>query len=332
MNTKDDHYFLNRVASRKENKPPYSSSLLAISLFMLGVCPASADFNGSDTLASGKTNWVQTVLGGAQDPSQNGRLEYIVNPATGRDQIGLTWNINEGSYTKDWSVQVGVHLDMLSLPTNSFINLNLAISDAANKTNSLFVSIDRYHTSGSNPSYVSSFKSSMMTSGITTTMPNSATDGTIQITFDSLAKTLAAWWNTGSGWNLLNTISINGGSDDWGMNDSSLFDVWLVGSSASMGNGVGPSVASGQAFFSNFQATTALDTQPPFRLEITNALELRVFGSNGPVRIEYATNLNEPISSSRWFNLTALQLTNSPMIYADESASNSTQRFYRAVR
>ncbi len=54
-----------------------------------------------------------------------------------------------------------------------------------------------------------------------------------------------------------------------------------------------------------------------------------VSGATGAVNIEYTTNLDQ---TSGWALLATVQATNSPYFYIDASATNSTRRFYRAVR
>ena len=40
----------------------------------------------------------------------------------------LMWNVNTGSYTKDWSVQVDTHLSAPTLLTYNFVNLSLLVT------------------------------------------------------------------------------------------------------------------------------------------------------------------------------------------------------------
>ena len=87
--------------------------LLALLLiFSLAALAVHADFNGTDDFSSGSGKW--DALDGAGIASltvTNGRYEYTATGAgTNRDVAWRRWNVNRGSYTNDWAVQVDMHL------------------------------------------------------------------------------------------------------------------------------------------------------------------------------------------------------------------------------
>ena len=152
-----------------------------------------ADFSGSDDFSSGSGKWnAVTNDGTANLTVANGRYEYTATGAgTVRDLAWRRWNINQGSYTNDWAVQVDVHLDAFSgLTDYQAINLNLVIAGGTNSNHAIGVAIDRYYTNGP---VVMDFYSG--TNGIQTEIANTSTEAALRISFDSAAKTLTAWYD-----------------------------------------------------------------------------------------------------------------------------------------
>lgn len=244
-------------------------ALFAITLLCASPLISRADFSGGDTLASGSANWVpvpQFTSGNGQLLFQNSRAEFIVNsPVQGDNVISERWNVNSGSYTKDWSVQVDVHLGLIGLPSLplgsgsndcSFVNLNLIIVSSKNLNNAYSIAIDRYRTSSG--SYFSDFEAGTMNS-INSTIFDNSTDGTLKISYNSTKKTLTASYNNGGGWNVIDSVNIASGSNSWGMGTSDIFYAVLASNSGittgSSGSAAG-AVASGDAYYKNFLITT----------------------------------------------------------------------------
>jgi len=198
-----------------------------------------ADFSGSDSLATGSSNWSivpQFSSGDGQLLFQNSCAEFIVgNPVVGDNLDAHLWNVNTGSYVKDWSVEVGIHLGLVSLPvppqtsgsSDSHVNLNLVIASAKNTNNAFSVAMDRYQTY---TEYGSDFECGF-NSGLLFDIPSTATDGVVKISFNSTQKTLTAYYSTGSGWNEIQTVSITSGSNNWQMGNSDVFYAILASNS-----------------------------------------------------------------------------------------------------
>jgi hypothetical protein len=233
---------------------------------VLRVAPVATGFTGSDDLTT-TTNWsAPTMRGdGGRLSFINNRLEYTASSPTGYDVALREWTANVGSYTRDWAVQVDVHLASLSLSNGQHATLNLIVVNAADATKPkeqmdfMDVGIDRYDNGSTT---VPCFFSQMVSYYAGTAhdpgsvgVQNSATDGALRINFNSATKELTSWYDAdgaagGYNWALLQTVNIGSGTYTWDMTDSSTFAVLLVGGSA-------VTLSSGQAYFDNFEATTA---------------------------------------------------------------------------
>ena len=234
--------------------------VLVVALLCLFSTVSRADFSGSDTLASGSANWTivpQFTSGNGQLLFQNSRAEFIVgSPVAGDNVISQRWNLNTGSYSQDWSVQVELHLGMISLPTplgsgssSSFANLNLVIASAKNITNAFSIAIDRYCVAGG--AYYADIEAGTMNQ-IDHTIFDSATNAKLQISYNSLRKTLTASYNAGGGWQTVDVINIASGANKWGMGAKDGFYAVLASNSGNDSGGTAAAIASGQAYYSNF--------------------------------------------------------------------------------
>jgi len=247
-----------------------SVKVFAVIIFLCALTTVSrADFSGSDSLATGSSNWSivpQFSSGDGQLLFQNSCAEFIVgNPVVGDNLDAHLWNVNTGSYVKDWSVEVGIHLGLVSLPvppqtsgsSDSHVNLNLVIASAKNTNNAFSVAMDRYQTY---TEYGSDFECGF-NSGLLFDIPSTATDGVVKISFNSTQKTLTAYYSTGSGWNEIQTVSITSGSNNWQMGNSDVFYAILASNSGNDWGGASAAINSGDAYYTNFLATTLAPTQ-----------------------------------------------------------------------
>lgn len=213
--------------------------------------PASTDWAQFDSLGNGGSGFT------------NGALGFTVSTGTGQDQAGQILTVANLSFMSDWSVQVNVHLDSLNLSGTQYADLSLIavkttdLGQPSNAPNMMSVAIDR-HGNGAGTT-VCDFQSNLTSyfGGVANNISspetlNSATDGTLRISFNSITKMLtAAYAVDGSNWNTLQTVYIGGGEFSWGMAPGDTFSIGLLGSSGSNG-GSGPVLAAGQAYFSNF--------------------------------------------------------------------------------
>jgi len=295
-----------------------------ILIFSLPALVVHADFNGTDYFPSGSTKWDAAVTVGTPKLTvTNGRYEYTHTGASaGNDFVWRRWNVNQGSYTNDWSVQVDVHLDAFSMSSdNQYINLNLVIQDNSNPDLSYAVAIDRY-------SNVMDFFSGL--GNITTEIANTATDAALRISFDSTAKTLTAWYDAdgpanGYTWIPLETVSIASGTNNWGMTTASQFNAGLAGCSGYI------TATSGQAYFDNFLAT-GLVCNPQVKTNDarfgvrTNCFGFIITGvSDQAVAVDACTNLSNPV----WLPVQTNILIGGSSYFADPCWTNYPGRFYR---
>jgi len=236
------------------------SYLLPALFLWAATATMQANFAGSDPLASG-TNWTSMPQSGnGQLVFQNNRAEYLLGTTTAGDNLDIHyWNVNTGSYTSDWSVQVDVHLAQLSLPTDGdFANLNLIVTPniAGGSGLAFSAEIDRSMIldENQNPSYASDFGTFLDYVNLGK-VASSATDATLKINFNSTQKTLTAYYNAGSGWvQIGQPVSIAG----WNMGNSDTFSVALGSNSGNFrGASSAAAVNSGDAYYKNFQASTS---------------------------------------------------------------------------
>jgi hypothetical protein len=245
-------------------------------IFSLAALAVYADFNGTDNFSSGSGQWdVVSNAGITGLTVTNGRYEYT-DADTGAGTANSAWrrwNVNHGSYTNDWAVQVDVHLVAFpGLTSHQYINLNMVVQDGANSNNAYCQSINR----DARP--MLDFESGTRASGITTEVANPTTNAALRISFDSAAKTLTAWYDTdgaanGYTWIPMETVSIANGTNGWGMASNSQFNVLLVGGSGGVNNGqtgLNFSVTSGQAYYDNFLATSGPNPTNSFVVVSTN--------------------------------------------------------------
>lgn len=312
------------------------TTFLILSLAALAV---HADFNGTDDFSSGSAKW--DALGGAGTASltvTNGRYEYTATGAgTLRDMALRRWNVNRGSYTNDWAVQVDMHLSAFpGLSSHQSINLNLGIeagtnfNEGINFLRTYCVSINR----DSRP--MMDFESGI--NDITTEIANTTTDAALRISFDSAAKTLTAWYDAdgpanGYTWIPMETVSIPTGINGWGMTSNSQFSVCLAVGSGHNENQAAPDIAvtGNQAYFDNFLATSVLwnpqvqTSDGSFGVR-TNRFGFNITGSsNLVIVVEACTNLASP----SWSPVGTNTLSGGSSCFSDSQWTNYPCRFYR---
>ncbi len=247
---------------------------------VLRIAPADLNFSGTDDFAT-PDNWSAPTM----SPGKSGLLTFINNSmeytaaTTSRDDVVIReWTANVGSYIKNWEVQVDVHLAAMDLLNGQYANLNLVVANAADATNpfisevtdnmnSICVAIDRYNNGAGTVHNFWRDLNSNYTGRRTDFLEveDSSADAALKISFNCFTKELTSWYDAdgaigGYNWIPLQTVKIGNGADyDWGMNDKSTFTVFLVGGAG--GSTLEPvSISSGDAYFTNFQASTVADS------------------------------------------------------------------------
>ncbi|MBI5770408.1 MAG: immunoglobulin domain-containing protein [Verrucomicrobia bacterium] len=302
-----------------------SAGPVTSAIVSLRVAPAAVGFGGSDDFAATTANWSVPVVfsGNGRLPLANNRLEYTVAAGTANDGALREWTANVGSYTRDWSVQVDVHLASLTLPSGQFANLNLMVlraDDALkpfNQMNWMGVAIDRYGNGGAT---VHNFEGSQFGNGNRSPATgvievlNNSTDATLRISFNATTKELTSWYDAdgatnGFTWTQLQSINIGSGTYTWGMTDSGTFAVVLAGGSG------GVALTSGQAWFDNFLASEATGAAPVITTQ--PAAQTVVIGGTATFNV-VATGT--PPLTYQW-KLGPIALTNGPNISGATSAT-----------
>jgi hypothetical protein len=324
-------------------RQPYHSlpSLVALVL-SLSAWTAVAQFNGTDNFCDGSNNWDSIIHQGTGTLAiDDCLLEYTAiggGDGTVRDVAGWCWIVNTGTYTDNWSVQVDVHLDAFADLNCQSVNLDLFIQQGTDINHLYDIAISRtpdsmgfytgLYTDNASPVY-------------SDTVPNSSTDASLRISFDSAAKTLTASYTTaGNDWTDLQTINV---PTDWGMTDKGRFSVGLAAGSGDQSNCnvSNPAVTNGQAFFENFVASST-DTNPP-TLTITSPtagqrVSNSAFTVTGTARDNVAVaSVHVQVNgtswmlagSSNWFtnwsqNVTLTAGSNYVQAYATDSSGNSS--------
>ncbi len=246
-----------------------STGSVTSSAALLRVASRDESFAGSDNFAT-TDNWsAPTLLSGTgQLNFATSRLDYVVLYPTSDDATLREWTANLGSYFRDWSVQVDVHLDPIFMAAGEYANLNLIVVKASDTlkplglTNRIDIALDRY---GTGSGIVQDFGGDFTGNGNRTPAtgmvetPSFASDATLRIRFNSTTKELTSWFDAdgptnGFSWTLLQSVNIGTGLYTWNMNESETFAVMLVGGSGNI------LLSPGMAYFDNF--TTAELSSP----------------------------------------------------------------------
>ena len=231
------------------------------------------DLAGTDDFSTDE-NWSAPTLSSSKAgllSFTGSSLEYTDTSSSGNRNFAIReWTANVGSYIKDWTVQIDVHLEVLS---GGLVTLNFAVFNSTTVLNlvdfaalspiynmdSMIVSIENYDIFENNatktPNGLKGFiHSSYSYSDYSTDIiKDPATDASLKISFNSATKELTSYYSTDSGtaWKQLQKYTIgSGGYCDWGMNDSSTFTVMLIGVSQNI------TLNSEDAYFYNFKASS----------------------------------------------------------------------------
>lgn len=239
-----------------------------------------ADFRGSDPLDSMSPNWkVVEACGGGKLVFQHSRMEYRVKDPTTDDKAVMRWTSNEGDYQKDWYVQVAVHLEDVSLKELAGVSLALSVVNPKRRDQRYVIAYERYRSASDPYTFYWNAISGGTNDPASLDLRTRDEEGiALRIHFDHRAKTLTGSFNPGFGWVFLKPASIS----EWGMAAGDTFAAMLEGGS-SRGARIGPVIESGDAYFTNFRAGSALPdivvSRPPSR-DLTSGAK-RSFGTVG---------------------------------------------------
>jgi hypothetical protein len=239
---------------------------------------AQAAFQGSDNFNDNfkdPTLWGPDSTAGGNSGTLteiNGRLEYtaVANPGV-VSNARRPWILNQGVYDKSWYAQM-----------DAFVGFNSPNTDD-NDGGSIAMAI-RNNDAGSNDQaallvrdvggerFIRVSVSHLGVQQFFADVPFSGSLVSVQIAFDAAAEAFSFFWDSngptgGLNFDLIATVGINSGGNDWGMDASSLFNAALFGSGGTI------AIASGELYADNFLlVTSALLVSEPAMLAILAGL------------------------------------------------------------
>lgn len=237
---------------------------------LLSTAVCDAKFYGYDSLATDLGNWRGTPLaGGGAMAFQKSRLEYLVeNPAASNGFFAM-WLPNAGAVDEEWFVQVDVHLDMPTIPNESFLDLGLQVESWPGGAGVCYHSMSRVRTAGKNHA---GFVFWNETGGLDS-FDSRIKQATLRLHHDPVRRTLTGSVSDGTLWVYTSPLSVSG----WGMKKSDQFVAGLTARNE------GPPflVPSGAVYFKNFRAGAArpaITVEQPVRKYIRDGKATTSFG------------------------------------------------------
>ncbi|MCF7847398.1 MAG: hypothetical protein K9M45_01005 [Kiritimatiellales bacterium] len=301
--------------------------LAALFIVATLVCgSAFGSFSGVDDF---NDNSLDTEKWGPATPTelseQNQRLEFVTDITPEERWDHIEWKPGEGgSYTNDWSAEVDVHLSGFdnSLWTNNLLGLRLLCSDSGSNEFSICYEIyaeddDDGFESGQEIYCMIVTNRNFEDDSEEIWTDYSGDDVTLKLEYVAGSKTLSSYYDTGSGFTLLTNYNVTA----WDMDD---FDLFYVGLGVSVWS---LDVETGQAYFDNFAATEANDSDE-LLVSIDQAVEIGWNSTSGlTYQVEYATAL----APNDWNDLGDPVIAESSMTYVLDTIRDNPRKFYRVI-
>jgi hypothetical protein len=214
--------------------------IIAALLLLAGTGASRAqNFSGTDSLTEtteNTTDWKTPdsgVEGGAAFTSTTSGLQYTDTTNT-NDNVDRKWQLNVGSYTQNWTLQLNVNLSGISLGNSSQkLGIGLQLGEANNfSNNNMELDLFQSYSSGNDlyyTNYVSTNGSESSSAGSPGLLLTN-TSGAIELSYDAADQTISAYYdNTGvpGAWTLLSSTDIATGVNDWDMTSANAFIVDL---------------------------------------------------------------------------------------------------------
>lgn len=253
-------------------KYPYFLVVLAVGFIMFGLALAGTILSSGHALAATaeddfNDNSKDTIkwgppysFGNGILKEKNSRLEYTVPVVIGPSTFTL-WEFltNQGAYTTTWETQIDLFNDVTTKPARKkYASMGMEVYKCSNWDNYLYV--EAYSYQGEKGFYAELLEDNAYVAEADTVVLSNggALNGSIQIAFDSTAKTFAISYDTGSGPVPFGSFGVAGaggtdGNANWLMSDADLFCVDVYGFSR------GTTIGSGKLYADNFQATGVTD-------------------------------------------------------------------------
>lgn len=256
------------MKSHADSRPGRLLRLLVLSLlFTVTVLPAgqspAADFGDDfDDNIKNKGIWGPDIVDGiGQLKEKNQHLEYIISSANQDDFILRPLYGGVGPYNADWET----HIDLYNgtNPGNKkYSSFGISIIRCGKSKHELYAELYAY---GGNVDkgyplakgfYAALFTDNAFDGDADTSDLAGAgpLTGAVRISFNSITKVFAAYYDAGGGWIPLGTFGVGGlgginGTGNWGMDDASEFCLGVYGYSDRL------TVASGAMYGDNFSST-----------------------------------------------------------------------------
>ena len=258
------------MRSHADPRPGRLLSLLILPLiFTIAVLTAgqssAADFTDDFDDNSTNTNiWgpdIFTIYDIGRLKEKNQRLEYAISTANQDDFILRPLYGGVGPYNVDWETQIDLY-NGTNPGNKKYSSFGLSITRCGKPKHELYAEL--YAFGGNiDQGYplAKGFYAALFTdntfNGDADTFDlggGSPLTGAVRITFNSLTKVFAAYYDTGGGWSLLGTFGVAGfagtnGTGNWGMDDTKDFCIGLYGYSDRL------TVASGAVYGDSFSSS-----------------------------------------------------------------------------
>ncbi len=260
---------------------------------------AFGNFAGSDNF---NDNALNTGIWGSEPTTDlvetNARLEFAADVSETNRWDNVAWKPGEGGdHASDWSVLVDVHLSGFdnSVWTNNWIELKLLAYNSSDRGDEFSIGFEIYaEDDGGTVERGQEICGMIATDG---DFENSAeiwtdysgSDVVLKLDYVASNTMLRSYYDTGSGF----TVLTNHDASSWGMVASNTFHIEL---------GVGVKdldIASGQAYFDNFEATGTNDS-PVIQVGIQGAIEI---GWNSIAGRSYQVEYSTALDPGNWIEL-----------------------------
>jgi hypothetical protein len=221
---------------------------LLVSLVASLVSAAFGQFTGSESFSGALGgNWsasfTDNVNGFASKSlaPAGGQLEWLATTnatAGGNGGTGvLTWTVNQGSYTSDWSASLKVYNNWDRVGANGTVDIGLQLWNTTDTADYVKVVLKQATAAGtvvhtglhSNTAVTAApLQNNPLNSPSTSSGPYS-----VGMSFSSSNKVITTYYNFGSGWTLLGSFGVGGSGGtvanaDWGTSGPSAFTIGIL--------------------------------------------------------------------------------------------------------
>ncbi|MDI1249359.1 MAG: hypothetical protein PSV13_10895 [Lacunisphaera sp.] len=246
---------------------------------MLTGCLAlhAQNFSGTDAFGSDSGNWTNgaTANGGAFSVS-GGVLNFTDPILAGGTSSSAAryWNLNAGSYTADWQVQIDLTLNLTQV-ASQVTALTFGLGSSLDSTDRVEFTLQQtYMMPGTRYIYGAFITNG--SGGLPASMTSTGNTVTLRAAYQAASHQITLDFNDGSGFSTVTAAIIDGSGLNWGMGLTDSFGFGLVASNLTNG---GPTAAiSSGVYADNFLASGAAIPEPSTYAAAFGVLALLVAG------------------------------------------------------